>query len=599
VGITVAAAVLGYRLLAADGAMSALDWVLFTLFIVGFGLMAVGSWTPILGALVGRRDRFEAEARSVSLRPTGLSRTALLMPIHAEDPVQVFAALDVMAQDLARQEATDVDIFVLSDTRDPAIAAEEEAQVAAWRRRERPGDPQLVYRRREKNTGRKAGNIADFCARWGDQYDHMVVLDADSIMSAEAIRRLVALMERHPETGIIQSVPYPVNRETLFARILQASARVYSPLGVAGFAAWTQGEGSYWGHNAIVRTRAFRDQCELPVLPGKPPLGGEILCHDIVEAALMRRAGYEVRVVNELNGTFEEMPTNLIDFVSRERRWCEGNLQHARVLGFKGLHWASRFHLGLGVLAYVAAPFGILSLVLTAAQMAAGGGRGGFDLYTVGFFAEGGISALFWLWLFLFIGPRVLSVGGALLDPVRRAGHGGAARMLASLVLEQVFSVFMTAATTLLYLWFCGEVLAGRRSGWGAQSRSDRGVPWGEAARCLLVLAPVGLAWGAVALALDVRLFVWTLPMTLGLLAAVPLAVWTSRLDLGLKAREAGLFLSQDETDPEPVLKALRRRLGGSTVPAIHFPDHLPEPVAGSPALVAVQAWAEDETRAA
>jgi hypothetical protein len=416
-----------------------LDWVLLGLFAVTAAWEAFVAWQGVLGFvswLLGPRGRTRLEtlAEEVSLTPTGLSRTAVLVPVYNEDPAAVHAAVRVMARSLARaggtRGATDVDIHVLSDTRDPAIAAaeeEEHGRLLAWAgapSRAGAGLPRLFYRRRVLNTGRKAGNIAEFCARCGGDYDFMIVLDADSLMSGAAMRRLIRLMEVSPRVGLIQTVSYPTNRETLYARILQFAIRLYAPLPLRGLVFWQGQDGSYWGHNAILRLAAFAAHCELPVLPGRPPLGGEILCHDIVEGALLRRAGWEVELLPESEGTWEEMPTNLADTMSRERRWCQGNLQHVGVLSLPGLRAASRAHILTGIMGYLAAPVGFAFLVLATLRALATPEGEGLGLLAYGLTEPGpAATGLLLASLALILVPRALSLGA------RPGRSGDAARL--------------------------------------------------------------------------------------------------------------------------------------------------------------------------
>jgi membrane glycosyltransferase len=365
--------------------------------------------------------------------------------------------------------------------------------------------------------------------------------------------------------------------------MLQFSARIYTPLSVRGLDAWAAGEGSYWGHNAIARVPAFMEHCDLPVLEGKPPLGGEILCHDIVEAALMRRGGLQVRILPDLDGSWEEMPTNLLDFVARERRWCEGNLQHARVLAADGLHWVSRLHLGLGVVGYLTAPLSLAFLTLTALQLALfpdpQGSAAGFELLTLGLFKEGaGLHPLLWLTLLTAILPRALILAAALQDRATTRAQGGSGRVVGGLALEQAFSTLMMSVTPVITCGFIWEVLTGRPSGWRVQARSDRGLSWGEAWANLRAPTLIGGAWGAAALAISPLLFLWTLPTTVGLLTAVPLAVWTSRLDLGRRARARGWFLIPEETSPPAEIAALQAIARGEAPAA-------PAPARGGPVL--------------
>ncbi len=249
------------------------------------------------------------------------------------------------------------EFFILSDTRDSEIAAEEERlwslAIDAEMKRS-----QFFTVDEPKNVGRKAGNLEDFCQRWGAHYKYMVVLDADSLMDASTLQSMVQRMEADSKLGILQVPPRPINRNTWFARLQQFAASVYGPIFTEGLDAWADGQSNYWGHNAIIRVAPFAQHCGLPLLPGKAPLGGEILSHDFVEAALMLRSGWRVQLASDLDGSYEECPTNLLDYAIRDQRWCQGNLQHARLIVSEGFHPTSRFHMAMGVLAYLASPFG-------------------------------------------------------------------------------------------------------------------------------------------------------------------------------------------------------------------------------------------------
>jgi membrane glycosyltransferase len=264
-------------------------------------------------------------------------------------------------------EGARCELFVLSDTTDPDIWL---AEIDAWQemRGAVPGGERIFYRRRLRNVKRKTGNIEDFVTRWGGAYAYMLVLDADSIMAAGAMAELVRRMDANPDVGLIQAPPKLVRGRSPFARVLQFSGELYGPLSASGISYWALGEGNYWGHNAIIRTAPFADLCGLPLLPGKAPLGGEILSHDFVEAALLRRGGWQVWIADDLAGSYEEPPPTVADFATRDRRWCQGNLQHAKVLLARNLHWVSRLHLAIGIMAYVTSPLWLLFLLLSAAQ---------------------------------------------------------------------------------------------------------------------------------------------------------------------------------------------------------------------------------------
>ncbi|MCJ2080593.1 glucans biosynthesis glucosyltransferase MdoH [Methylobacterium sp. J-090] len=531
------------------------------------------AWQYVYGLVadtLGDKAKSDLEIRSLTVpaKASGRSRTAAVVAIHAEDAVAVFAALRVMARSLQREggDGSDIDLFVLSDTRDGAIAAVEEhefARITAWAAQNGPGLPRLRYRRRRDNAGRKAGNIAEFCRTYGPEYDFMIVLDADSLMTGAAMRRLARLMEESPRVGLIQTVSYATGRDTLFARIQQFAVRLYAPLSIRCLETWQGPDGSYWGHNAIVRVEAFANNAELPVLPGKAPLGGEILCHDIVEGALLRRAGWEVRLLPEMGGTWEEMPTNLVDLLGRERRWCQGNMQHLRVVPMPGLRPASRWHLAVGILSYMACPLWVAFLTLATIQAATTGDLGllGYGLTGTGAAAHALALAV----LTVLALPKLLSLGHVLASAERRAAFGGTASLLKSAALEQVVWVLLWPVMTLFAAGAVATTFVGRVVRWDAQVRDDRRVPWAEACRLQVdTLVAGGLLVGLLAYAADPWLALWMAPVALGLLSSPAQSVLTSRADLGRRAQERGLFLTVDDTDRAPDLVALAQARGGT-----------------------------------
>ena len=340
------------------GTITPLEWAMVVLFVITFSWVTLSLTASIAGFvwLLARRGRRAPPPR---LR----ERTAVVMPIYNEAPSRVFGAMQAIFEDVERTGQDQAfDFFLLSDTTHANVwIAEERAFVAM---RARLPHARLYYRRRRKNLSRKAGNIADFVTHWGGHYPHMVVLDADSLMTGEAIVGLAAAMEADPDAGIIQSLPLIVNRNTMFARLQQFAARIAGPVIGAGLNAWMGRDGNYWGHNAIIRTRAFADHCGLPDLPGKPPFGGHILSHDFVEAGLIRRAGYTVYMLPDLAGSYEESPPSLIDLATRDRRWCQGNLQHVRIIGARGFTLATRQHLAHGIMGYLVSPLWMAQLLV-------------------------------------------------------------------------------------------------------------------------------------------------------------------------------------------------------------------------------------------
>ena len=508
--------------------------------VVGLNVAALtmSAWSTLLGAAVApfaRGSRGGGGPRL--LPPTGRARTAVLLPIYEEDAPRVFAAARVMAASLAEEAPGHVDLFVLSDSRSAAAVAAEEAMASRSPNREGPA---IFYRRRASNAGRKAGNIAEFCERWGAAYDFMVVLDADSLMTGAAIARLVGAMEANPRAGLIQAMCYPVGRHSAFARLQQFNARLYGPLFQRGVSFWQGPRGNFWGHNAIVRIAPFAAACGLPLLPGRAPFGGEILSHDTVEAALMLRAGHDVWMLPDgpdggHDGSWEETPTNLLDHLDRDRRWCRGNLQHALVLRASGLRLASLYHLTRGLLHYLYAPLVVLWLALYALVD-----------------RRAAPDALLWLVLGLVVVPRVICVLAALADGEQARGFGGRVALAASALLDQAIVALAYPATLTFHLVFLSGTLLGGETRWDAQTRDERGVTWRRASGRLG--PPLAVAAAALALLAPFAPLPAALLMP-GLIAAVPLAVLTSR-----RLPTTALLCTPEDSWPHP-LRAERATL--------------------------------------
>ena len=354
----------------ASGGLTPLKILLLFLYAILILWVASSFWSATVGfwLLFTRYDYFARRRNKVAGDSTPLpaaARTAILMPLYNEDPGRVFAGIRAIWQSLqATGEADVFDFFVLSDTRDVNAWVQEECE---WQRlcEEMNAHGRIFYRNRKENIARKSGNIADFVERWGARYRYMIVLDADSIMAGDTLVRMVRLMEANPDTALIQAPPVPVNRESLFARVLQFASAAYGPMFTAGAGFWQLGSSNFWGHNAIIRVAPFAAHCGLPSLPGREPFGGVILSHDFVEAAMLRRAGWRVWLAYELKGSYEELPPTLIDFAKRDRRWCEGNLQHTRLINARDMHPVSRLHFVMGVMSYLSSPLWMLFLIVT------------------------------------------------------------------------------------------------------------------------------------------------------------------------------------------------------------------------------------------
>lgn len=528
-----------------------LQWVQAGLFALLFAWVSAGCLTALMGFVVLLRgDRHTISGRSVdptlALGPD--ARTALIMPICNEDVATVFGGLRATCESLLAAGGTGVfDVFVLSDTRDEAIQAGERHAFDALRARF-AGQLRLYWRVREQRGQKKAGNVADFCRRWGRGYRYMVVLDADSVMSGDSLMTLVRLMEANPRAGILQTAPRPCGHDTLHARAQQFASRVSGPLFTAGMQYWQLGEAHYWGHNAIIRIEPFMRHCALATLPGRGTLADDILSHDFVEAALMRRAGYGVWLVGDLDGSFEQPPPDLLSELQRDRRWCQGNLQNARLITEPGLHAVHRAMLGTGAMAYLSAPLWLAYLVLGVVIWVQG------DTLTLPERLGPGALALWAGTGVMLLLPRVLGVAAVLRrgDATR---FGGAARLLAGALLEALLSALQAPLRMLAHSSFVIGALTGWALEWKSPPRAAADLPWRDALRRFApATALAAAALTALALAQSPALL-WLLPVALPLLLSVPLAVWTSSVALGEALRRAGLLLVPEESAPPPLLR--------------------------------------------
>ncbi|MDR3511373.1 MAG: glucans biosynthesis glucosyltransferase MdoH, partial [Caulobacteraceae bacterium] len=477
-------------------------------------------------------------------------RTAILLPAYNEDPGLILSAVEAIAEDLRRLDAgPHYDLFILSDTRDERIARDEAAGLLRLRHRlgARDGAPNVYYRRREMNVDRKAGNIADWVETHGGAYAYMLVLDADSLMSAETIVALSAAMDGDARLGLLQTVPTIVNAETPFARLQQFASRLYGPVFAVGQQWWSGAENNYYGHNAIIRVAAFAESAGLPHLTGPKPFGGHILSHDFIEAALLRRRGWAVRTAATLTGSYEETPPTLLDSALRDRRWCQGNLQHARLLNAAGLHWVSRLHLARGIFSYLAPMVWLTLLACGAlvwpAQHVARGSRA---------FHE--VIALFGLTLALLAAPKVMAFALALGSRTARTGFGGAGRLSLSLLIESVVSMLTAPVMMVMQSVAVVEVLIGRDSGWSPQNREGSGLSRRDAWRAHGRHVALGVLGGLGALLVSKYFLVWTSPVFLSLALSALLSLHTSRPKAGRALRRHGLFSIPEEEAPPPVL---------------------------------------------
>src|SRR6266436_1018035 len=539
------------------GGVTILEWMVLALFVLLFAWIAFSFMSTLAGfAVLLFRMKDPLGIDPDAPLPSIGGRNAMLLPTYNEDPHRIMARLRAMHEsvDLSGYGSR-FDWFVLSDTTSPSIWIAEEK--CFLRLREDVGAQNIFYRHRLENTARKSGNIEDWVKRFGAGYDHMIILDADSLMTGDTIVRLVSAMESHAGVALIQTLPIIVNAKTLFARLQQFSGRLYGPLVAAGIAWWHGSEGNYWGHNAIIRLRAFAQDAGLPHLPGRKPFGGHILSHDFVEAALMRRGGWAIRMVPALGGSFEECPPSLLDFAARDRRWCQGNLQHLAVLPARGLHWVSRLHLLTGIGTYLTAPLWLLFLVfgilisLQAHFVRPEYFPKGFSLFPK-WPAEDPILAA---WVFvgttgLLIVPKLLACILVAIRTRNRKQFGGGLVVFIGLLIETLLSGLIAPVMMIFQSTAMGEILLGRDAGWQVQRRDDGEWSREEFTRKCAVPTIFGVGMAASAFAVSLPLLLWMAPVILGLLLSIPTAMLTAKAS----NPNSRLFRTPEERAPPQIL---------------------------------------------
>jgi membrane glycosyltransferase len=520
------------------------------------GWVVTGFVTALMGFYVSvRGDKHALSARQVADHPMNPeARTAIIMPICNEDVATVFAGLRATCESVAATgHAKQFDVFVLSDSYTPETAA---AERAAWEElraalADSPNQPQVevYYRLRKRRTHRKAGNVADFCRRWGKDYRYMVVLDADSVMSGDCLTAMVKLMEANPTAGIIQTATQAIGHVTLHARAQQFASRMTGRLFTLGMQFWQLGESHYWGHNAIIRVAPFMEHCALAPIKGTGGMSGGIMSHDFVEAALMRRAGYHVWLVADLVGSYEQQPPDLLAELQRDRRWCQGNLQNARLMAEPGLHSVHRAMFVTGTMAYASAPLWLAFLTLGTALWLSGS-----SLVAHWLVMPMELAGL-WLWtLCLLFLPRILGIAAVLMRGEQRQ-YGGVGSLLKSAALESALAIVQAPVRMLAHSLFVIVALTGLKLEWKSPPREAAAVPWRIAAA---QLAPMTLVIAALAVGIaliDAGALAWLMPVGLPLLLAIPLTVLTSQIALGNSLRDRGFLLIPEESRSPAVLR--------------------------------------------
>lgn len=538
------------------GNMTVLQGVMIFFFALTLGWIAFACASAIAGFLL-------PEARATEA-PLASSLTALVMPVYNEDPIRTTAALQAMAEALIRLGvAQNFELVVISDSTHVDAWIAESLSVDALRRALAGGMP-VRYRRRWHNSGRKVGNIDDFVRRWGGHYQYMIVLDADSLMSPATLVALARRMQADARLGILQTLPSLIGQRSLFARLQQFASRVYGPVIAQGVAAWSGDDGNYWGHNAIIRVAAFASACGLPQLQGRKPFGGHVLSHDFVEAALMRRAGWKVRMAADLGGSWEEGPPSLVDVAIRDRRWAQGNLQHLKIIGAAGLSGTSRLHLGIGIMSYLSSPLWLL-LILVGFALALQATLIRPEYFSTTFqlfpnwpvFDSERMIALFLFSMVVLLTPKTLGLLRTFFSSPTRKGCGGIIGIAVSVVVELLLSALYAPLMMLIQTQHVFDILRGRDSDWGSQRRHAAATSWREAWRHHWEHMLIGIVTGIVAYLLSPQLLAWLIPTLLGLVLAVPLSKASGSVAFGQLLRRVALFRTPEEkTIPE----LMRRR---------------------------------------
>lgn len=530
-----------------------------------FWIAAIGFWIQLTGgdklAISRQPARPGADADGSPLR------TVVVMPVYNEDPERVFAGLRSIWQSLQETGCGDAfDLFVLSDTRSPQCWVQEELN---WYQlcEDLNAHGRIFYRNRVQNTARKSGNIAEFCEHWGGHYRYMIVLDADSIMGGATLVKMMEVMEGQPQVALLQTPPVPVGHDSLFVRVLQFSSSLYGSMFTAGLNFWQMYDGNYWGHNAIIRLKPFTEHCHLPKLPGNEPFGGEIFSHDFVEAALLRRAGWEVWLAYDLGESYEELPTTLIDYAKRDRRWCQGNLQHVGVLGVRGMRPLSRLYMLMGIMSYLSSPLWGLFLIVTGIEAYNQTqtvpvyffGDNWYPVWPESYTVE--MTTVLFVTLGMLFLPKILGLLLLLCQWRRLKYYGGLFRVGLSVLLETLFTTLIAPVLMLYQSKFVLAILSRRSVGWPPQQRGDHRLGFSEAVAAHYGHTLVGAVAGWLSYTYVPDFFLWLTPVLAGLLLSVPVSMYSSSTHIGQCLRRWGLFQTPEECDPPRVLRLLEDNL--------------------------------------
>lgn len=540
--------------------ITGLQWLFLVLFSINFVWVSFAFSQASLGFLLMLKPRLLRKPEA----PHADFSTAILLPIYKEEPTRIAAAIEAMREDLIQKAPGKYAFFILSDTNQAeAWLTEEKAFLPLFEAHN--DDCPVYYRRRANNNERKAGNIADWVQNWGGDYEAMIVLDADSIMNADTMLTLSRRLAAAPEVGLIQTLPTIVRASSLYGKLQQFANHCFGPIYAEGLSAWHGLSSNFWGHNAIIRTRAFAEACGLPVLPGKPPFGGHILSHDFIEAALLRRAGWGVRFDTDIGGSYEEAPPSLTDVLVRDRRWCQGNLQHGHLVLAHDLVVPSRLHIVSGIMSYLSAVFW-LALIVVGLAIAVQA-----QLVRPEYFANPSLFPswpvfdseralkLFVISMSVVLAPKVFGWFTAMVN-LRRCKHfGGPILLTLSTVFETLMSALYAPILMVAQFGVVCHIVMGKDSGWQPQSRDDGALSLRQIIRAHRNHTLFGVILASISYLISIKMFYWLLPISAGLMLSMPLA-WIS----GGKKRARifnmlGLLKAPEEKYPAEILIKLEK----------------------------------------
>ncbi|MCB4434670.1 glucans biosynthesis glucosyltransferase MdoH [Alteromonas sp. McT4-15] len=533
-----------------------------------FAWLCMAFWTGIIGFVLQIFNIDPLSLKKTLQTPDAQTplhqRHAIVMPVYNEDTRRIMVGFEACIRELMDSaNAKQFDFYMLSDTRDMQKADAELRAFARLQKRLGRFSQQVFYRRREQNLHRKVGNLKDFCERWGGHYESMIVLDADSVMSGERMQDLARRIEQNPDTALVQTIPMPVRQNTFFGRFVQFAAHLYSPMLATGLSFWQTDSANYWGHNAIIRIAPFMQHCGLPTLEGRAPFGGEILSHDFVEAALLRRAGWQAYLLTDTTGSYEEVPSNIVDYAIRDRRWVQGNIQHLGLLNVKGLKTANRLHFLFGAFAYISSLILFCMLALgTADALIRATSVPEFFVSEYQLFPSWQVArqdmmmVTMWGTAALLFLPKVLGIVLALIK--RSDEFGGAWSLLKGAAAELLMAVLIAPLMMFYHSYFVISVFVGHSVKWEAQEREGRKVPWKVAIKHTQIMSCLAVAWGVTTFYFTPSLFMWLLPVLVGMVLAAPVIRLSSSDRLGVTMRNWGVFVIDQEIHECKALKRLR-----------------------------------------